>query len=170
MGGVHTRLTDSEGVEESVLNNRPDWVPDKEAADCRHCSRKFKSFRRRHHCRACGHVFCNNCMGVGMLSSLGYKAPVLQCFTCMEQVLLQCKHQMSTLVLPVTADTESSSDDDTLIPIEISYCRRIQVPPPTTSLAPISSLSRLMSPSPSSTTPSPECRSNSSTPYWESIN
>ncbi|XP_064625104.1 zinc finger FYVE domain-containing protein 9-like isoform X2 [Lineus longissimus] len=39
----------------------PIWVPDSEAANCMQCDSKFTFTRRRHHCRACGKVFCSNC-------------------------------------------------------------------------------------------------------------
>lgn len=37
------------------------WVPDEEASECRLCEVSFTFFRRRHHCRACGQVVCNDC-------------------------------------------------------------------------------------------------------------
>lgn len=40
---------------------RVSWVPDKDVATCGPCGKGFGMFRRRHHCRACGMVFCSNC-------------------------------------------------------------------------------------------------------------
>lgn len=37
------------------------WVPDGDAPDCGSCGSGFNLFNRRHHCRACGDVFCNKC-------------------------------------------------------------------------------------------------------------
>ena len=37
------------------------WVPDHEVAKCLGCARGFSLFLRRHHCRACGCIFCNHC-------------------------------------------------------------------------------------------------------------
>eukprot|EP01134_Creolimax_fragrantissima_P005194 CFRG5194T1 len=42
----------------------PVWVPDSHAKECMGCSCKFTVITRRHHCRACGGVFCNNCSPV----------------------------------------------------------------------------------------------------------
>lgn len=42
-------------------NKQPAWVPDAEAPNCMNCSQKFTFTRRRHHCRACGKVFCGVC-------------------------------------------------------------------------------------------------------------
>ncbi|XP_072245761.1 zinc finger FYVE domain-containing protein 9 [Leuresthes tenuis] len=39
----------------------PVWVPDAEALVCMKCGAKFTFTKRRHHCRACGKVFCALC-------------------------------------------------------------------------------------------------------------
>uniref|UniRef100_A0A1A8FH41 FYVE-type domain-containing protein n=1 Tax=Nothobranchius korthausae TaxID=1143690 RepID=A0A1A8FH41_9TELE len=39
----------------------PLWVPDAEAQVCMKCGVKFTFTKRRHHCRACGKVFCALC-------------------------------------------------------------------------------------------------------------
>jgi len=39
----------------------PEWVPDEKAPTCFRCSNKFDLLHRRHHCRACGNVFCTGC-------------------------------------------------------------------------------------------------------------
>ncbi|NXL74667.1 ZFY16 protein, partial [Leptocoma aspasia] len=40
---------------------QPLWVPDSEAPRCMSCQAKFTFTKRRHHCRACGKVFCGSC-------------------------------------------------------------------------------------------------------------
>ncbi|NXM67598.1 ZFY16 protein, partial [Serilophus lunatus] len=40
---------------------QPLWVPDSEAPKCMSCQAKFTFTKRRHHCRACGKVFCGSC-------------------------------------------------------------------------------------------------------------
>ncbi|KAM9796838.1 zinc finger FYVE domain-containing protein 9 isoform 3-T3 [Syngnathus typhle] len=42
----------------------PVWIPDAEALVCMKCSVKFTFTKRRHHCRACGKVFCALCSGL----------------------------------------------------------------------------------------------------------
>lgn len=37
------------------------WVPDEEVNDCPVCQRLFSAIIRKHHCRACGKVFCDQC-------------------------------------------------------------------------------------------------------------
>lgn len=48
------------------------WVPNKSASACHNCQRPFnKVFRKRNHCRLCGHVFCESCITRVDLNSLG---------------------------------------------------------------------------------------------------
>ncbi|VTJ55420.1 Hypothetical predicted protein, partial [Marmota monax] len=37
------------------------WMPDSQCKECYDCSEKFTTFRRRHHCRLCGQIFCSRC-------------------------------------------------------------------------------------------------------------
>ncbi|KAG5896372.1 hypothetical protein JTB14_005849 [Gonioctena quinquepunctata] len=37
------------------------WMPDSVSKECYECSEKFTTFRRRHHCRVCGQIFCSQC-------------------------------------------------------------------------------------------------------------
>ncbi|XP_055978283.1 zinc finger FYVE domain-containing protein 9 isoform X1 [Sorex fumeus] len=39
----------------------PVWVPDSQAPNCMKCEARFTFTKRRHHCRACGKVFCASC-------------------------------------------------------------------------------------------------------------
>uniref|UniRef100_A0A8C2SQL5 Zinc finger FYVE domain-containing protein n=1 Tax=Coturnix japonica TaxID=93934 RepID=A0A8C2SQL5_COTJA len=45
----------------ALLQKQPLWVPDSEAPNCMNCQVKFTFTKRRHHCRACGKVFCGGC-------------------------------------------------------------------------------------------------------------
>ncbi|KAM9794292.1 zinc finger FYVE domain-containing protein 16 isoform 4-T5 [Syngnathus typhle] len=47
--------------EEEPGGRQPAWVPDSEAPNCMNCSHKFTFTKRRHHCRACGKVYCAGC-------------------------------------------------------------------------------------------------------------
>lgn len=57
-------------VETQVKANRKDgddsvfaatWLHDSAVTACQQCSTEFTFLRRRHHCRACGEVVCDNC-------------------------------------------------------------------------------------------------------------
>lgn len=39
----------------------PTWQPDSDVAECPICNRPFSFLFRRHHCRKCGRVVCNDC-------------------------------------------------------------------------------------------------------------
>jgi len=36
-------------------------MPDSKSKECYECSQKFSTFRRKHHCRLCGQIFCSKC-------------------------------------------------------------------------------------------------------------
>lgn len=36
-------------------------MPDSKSKECYDCSQKFSTFRRKHHCRLCGQIFCSKC-------------------------------------------------------------------------------------------------------------
>jgi hypothetical protein len=50
---------------ERTLTIRPrlpvTWIPDERVSSCFDCSCKFSLFRRKHHCRSCGRIFCDSC-------------------------------------------------------------------------------------------------------------
>ncbi|XP_039533853.1 zinc finger FYVE domain-containing protein 16 isoform X2 [Pimephales promelas] len=46
---------------EGLGSKQPPWVPDSEAPNCMNCEQKFTFTKRRHHCRACGKVYCAGC-------------------------------------------------------------------------------------------------------------
>ncbi|XP_051972602.1 zinc finger FYVE domain-containing protein 16-like isoform X2 [Xyrauchen texanus] len=54
--------SDQPGLEADCLGSKqPPWVPDSEAPNCMNCEQKFTFTKRRHHCRACGKVYCAGC-------------------------------------------------------------------------------------------------------------
>ena len=44
-----------------LLNADAKWQRDSEVHTCQKCDVKFGVFTRKHHCRQCGRIFCNNC-------------------------------------------------------------------------------------------------------------
>ncbi len=58
----------------------PAWVPDADAPNCMGCSEAFTLLKRRHHCRACGKVYCGRCSNRFMpLPQFGLDRPVRVC-------------------------------------------------------------------------------------------
>ena len=45
----------------------PLWVPDGMKAGCKACGCRFSLFKRRHHCRLCGSIFCGECSSEWMV-------------------------------------------------------------------------------------------------------
>lgn len=46
---------------ENTEANAPVWVDDEDCFNCYVCSKDFTMFRRKHHCRVCFKIICNNC-------------------------------------------------------------------------------------------------------------
>ncbi|KAI8978967.1 hypothetical protein BDB01DRAFT_798761 [Pilobolus umbonatus] len=38
------------------------WTPDDQCDECSDCNAPFNLFRRKHHCRTCGRIFCSKCL------------------------------------------------------------------------------------------------------------
>jgi len=54
------RVTEMETNENQRYNFR-NWMPNDCADGCLLCGSQFAVFKRRHHCRNCGLIFCSNC-------------------------------------------------------------------------------------------------------------
>uniref|UniRef100_A0A6Q2XAI8 RUN and FYVE domain containing 1 n=1 Tax=Esox lucius TaxID=8010 RepID=A0A6Q2XAI8_ESOLU len=63
------------------------WLKDDEATQCKQCMKEFSIARRKHHCRNCGDIYCNNCSS-NELALPSYPRPVRVCDTC-HSLLLQ---------------------------------------------------------------------------------
>eukprot|EP00736_Rhodelphis_marinus_P009019 Rmarinus@m.17019 len=71
----------------SAAKHRAVWVPDQVAAVCSTCSKPFSTLRRRHHCRSCGKVFCNNCSAYkAVLPQVNDSRPHRVCVSCFERL------------------------------------------------------------------------------------
>ncbi|RVE48227.1 hypothetical protein evm_007084 [Chilo suppressalis] len=81
------RRSASPGVERA-----PEWVPDIAAPACMRCSAHFTAFRRRHHCRNCGKVFCASCSSNSIpLPRFGQLKPVRVCDECFRHIAADCR-------------------------------------------------------------------------------
>ncbi|NWR95092.1 ZFY16 protein, partial [Furnarius figulus] len=60
-GNQTSENTESLKTPAALSWKQPLWVPDSEAPNCMNCQVKFTFTKRRHHCRACGKVFCGSC-------------------------------------------------------------------------------------------------------------
>nr|XP_019572515.1 PREDICTED: RUN and FYVE domain-containing protein 1 [Rhinolophus sinicus] len=65
------------------------WLKDDEATRCKQCEKEFSISRRKHHCRNCGHIFCNTCSS-NELALPSYPKPVRVCDSCHTLLLQGC--------------------------------------------------------------------------------
>ncbi|XP_017350657.1 zinc finger FYVE domain-containing protein 9 isoform X1 [Ictalurus punctatus] len=75
--GVHVRKPFT-----SLGEVAPVWVPDSQAPICMKCEVKFTFTKRRHHCRACGKVFCAACCSLRCRLMYMDRKEARVCVTC----------------------------------------------------------------------------------------
>lgn len=64
-------------------DSAPEWM---DGNSCHRCRIQFNVINRRHHCRACGQVFCNACSSKNMsLPKFGIEKEVRVCDACYDQ-------------------------------------------------------------------------------------
>ncbi|XP_035226923.1 1-phosphatidylinositol 3-phosphate 5-kinase-like isoform X2 [Stegodyphus dumicola] len=64
------------------------WMPDSNCKECYECGDRFTTFRRRHHCRVCGQIFCRRCCSQEIPGGLiGYTDDLRVCSYCCDMVL-----------------------------------------------------------------------------------
>lgn len=68
------------------------WVPDYQITKCYKCKSEFKSNSVKHHCRACGQGFCDDCSSRKACVPLrGWDSPVRVCDSCYKKLSSQSK-------------------------------------------------------------------------------
>ncbi|XP_029638555.2 RUN and FYVE domain-containing protein 2 isoform X3 [Octopus sinensis] len=69
------------------------WASDRDSKQCKQCTKLFSVSRRKHHCRNCGYIFCNECSDNKMPLPSSAK-PGRVCDTC-HTFLLQSSERQS---------------------------------------------------------------------------
>lgn len=65
----------------------PDWH---DGSECFRCRSEFSLFNRKHHCRACGQIFCDRCSTKEIpLPQFGIEKEVRVCDACFEKISLR---------------------------------------------------------------------------------
>eukprot|EP01124_Arcella_intermedia_P006146 TRINITY_DN1360_c0_g1_i4.p1 TRINITY_DN1360_c0_g1~~TRINITY_DN1360_c0_g1_i4.p1 ORF type:complete len:1527 (-),score=422.61 TRINITY_DN1360_c0_g1_i4:60-4640(-) len=64
------------------LAKLPEWVPDDTVLSCHACSVKFGILTRKHHCRLCGNIFCDDCTKERVLVKQFGTTPQRSCAPC----------------------------------------------------------------------------------------
>lgn len=62
------------------------WMKDENATECFTCGRAFTAWRRKHHCRICGQIFCSSCTSLVSGQKFNYAGRMRVCKTCLELV------------------------------------------------------------------------------------
>ncbi len=59
------------------------WMKDETSTECFSCGRLFTTFRRKHHCRICGQIFCSNCTMLISGEKFNHSGKMRVCKTCL---------------------------------------------------------------------------------------
>jgi len=60
------------------------WVKDEARDCCARCKRYFNIYWRKHHCRICGDIYCDECSRFQVLTALHPTLPARACYSCYE--------------------------------------------------------------------------------------
>jgi len=70
---------------ELVKQSGRKWKDDAEVTCCSNCGSGFSLTNRKHHCRNCGNIFCNDCSAKQAIME-GYKKPQRVCDSCFSEL------------------------------------------------------------------------------------
>ncbi|XP_048339156.1 1-phosphatidylinositol 3-phosphate 5-kinase-like, partial [Sphaerodactylus townsendi] len=91
------------------------WMPDSQCKECYDCSEKFTTFRRRHHCRLCGQIFCSRCCNQEIPGKfMGYTGDLRACTYC-RKIALSYAH--STDSNSIGEDLSALSDSSSCVSV-----------------------------------------------------
>ncbi|XP_052896757.1 putative 1-phosphatidylinositol 3-phosphate 5-kinase [Anopheles moucheti] len=86
------------------------WMPDSTSIECYDCSVKFSTFRRKHHCRLCGQIFCTKCCNQVVTGKIINCSDDLRvCNYCSKVVLTYLKS--SSIAADLKPDLKALQDD-----------------------------------------------------------
>ncbi|XP_071447808.1 1-phosphatidylinositol 3-phosphate 5-kinase isoform X2 [Hetaerina americana] len=86
------------------------WMPDSVSKECYECGEKFTTFRRRHHCRVCGQIFCSRCCSQEIPGKImGCTGDLRVCTYCCKVVLTYL--QSSDSGSDLSADLRAVQED-----------------------------------------------------------
>lgn len=121
-------------------SRQPPWVPDSEAPNCMNCSQRFTFTKRRHHCRACGKVYCAVCCNRRCrLKYLDKEARV--CVICFETIHKnQALERMMSPTGPSPNPNVPSEYCSTIPPLQQARAAGTLNSPPPTVMVPVSVL------------------------------
>ncbi|KAM4551225.1 zinc finger FYVE domain-containing protein 9 isoform 2-T2 [Odontesthes bonariensis] len=116
----------------------PVWVPDSQAPVCMKCDVKFTFTKRRHHCRACGKVFCAACCSLKCKLVYMERKEARVCVTCHSALT-----SAQTWETPATASNQSPNPNNpaeycsTIPPLQQAQASGVLSSPPPTVMVPV---------------------------------
>ncbi|XP_062259758.1 zinc finger FYVE domain-containing protein 9 isoform X1 [Platichthys flesus] len=116
----------------------PVWVPDSQAPVCMKCDIKFTFTKRRHHCRACGKVFCATCCSLKCRLVYMDRKEARVCITC--HSALTTAQSWET---PTTGNNQSPNPNNpaeycsTIPPLQQAQASGVLSSPPPTVMVPV---------------------------------
>lgn len=83
---TNVQLKSADNVD--ILKNRDFWMPDNLVKVCFNCEELFTMYRRKHHCRICGQIFCHACSNYSIDGSYIHlpSGLVRVCRLCYDQI------------------------------------------------------------------------------------
>ncbi|XP_054040534.1 zinc finger FYVE domain-containing protein 16 isoform X1 [Rissa tridactyla] len=139
-GNQTSENVESLKIPAALSRKQPLWVPDSEAPNCMNCQVKFTFTKRRHHCRACGKVFCGGCCKRKCkLQYMEKEARV--CTGCYDDInKAQAFERMMSPTGPVPSSSISSEYSSAVPPLEEAQISGSASSPSPSALLPISVL------------------------------
>ncbi|KAJ8686685.1 hypothetical protein QAD02_022479 [Eretmocerus hayati] len=105
---VALKSTNLQSYKDSQLKSY--WMPDSVSKECYECNEKFTTFRRRHHCRVCGQIFCSKCCCDEIPGKImGCTGDLRVCTYCCKVVLSYL--QSSDMRSDLSADLKALQED-----------------------------------------------------------
>ncbi|KAH9178847.1 hypothetical protein EDB89DRAFT_1901620 [Lactarius sanguifluus] len=105
------------------------WMDDKTCKECYDCKSVFTAWRRKHHCRICGQIFCSRCASnIIKGSRFGHDGMIRVCNLCLEKLANEDedddddRRSISSVVSPFAAHQFGSD------PLSLSLARHPQSP------------------------------------------
>uniref|UniRef100_A0A3Q2QAF3 Zinc finger FYVE-type containing 9 n=1 Tax=Fundulus heteroclitus TaxID=8078 RepID=A0A3Q2QAF3_FUNHE len=116
----------------------PVWVPDSQAPVCMKCDVRFTFTKRRHHCRACGKVFCAACCSVKCRLAYMDRKEARVCVTCHSALT-----SVQSAETPAPAVSQSPNPNNpaeycsTIPPLQQAQASGVLSSPPPTVMVPV---------------------------------
>uniref|UniRef100_A0A3P8T0Y7 Zinc finger FYVE-type containing 9 n=1 Tax=Amphiprion percula TaxID=161767 RepID=A0A3P8T0Y7_AMPPE len=116
----------------------PVWVPDSQAPICMKCDVKFTFTKRRHHCRACGKVFCATCCSLKCRLVYMDRKEARVCVTCYSALT-----NAQSWETPSAASNQSPNPNNpaeycsTIPPLQQAQASGVLSSPPPTVMVPV---------------------------------